>query len=340
MSTSAVLEADSSTTSLTPQTVEEAHWRIAPHIRKTPVLGSDILNDWLGHELFFKCEGFQKTGSFKLRGALNALLSLKENNALPGHIIAFSSGNHAQAVAYGAKMLGIKATIYMPHFVSRVKQNATRSYGAELVLTHTRMEAEERVKELARQGACFIPSFDYDAVIAGQGTACLEALEEGVKPDAIFATCGGGGLLSGIYLASQLAAPTTQIFAGEPKNANDAAQSYRTGAIVRFHDSPPSIADGARTLAVSARTFHFLKKLAGFYEIDEETIIYWSQWLTHMLKTPVEPTSAVAMGAACAWLKGQKSKRRVLILLSGGNIDAASYQAIWRKDYLENRPEL
>jgi len=315
---------------LSPHTIRTAHARIAPHIHRTPLMGSALLDDWLGHEVNFKVEGFQKGGAFKIRGAMNALLGLQEEGKLPREVVAFSSGNHAQAVAMAAKMLGVRATVIMPRFVSTI------SYGAELLLTDTRRQAEIVAGEKVAQGAHLLhPSAD-DRVIAGQGTACLEALEDCGRPDAIFATCGGGGLLSGTWLAAQLLAPEALVFGAEPLMANDAARSCREGHIVSFDDSPMTIADGARTLHISEITFAYLRRLAGFYEVSEEEIIYWTQWLNHLLKVVVEPTSAVAMAAAFQWLKTQKSKRRVLVILSGGNVDAESYRKIWAKDYLSH----
>jgi threo-3-hydroxy-L-aspartate ammonia-lyase len=310
--------------------------RIAPHIYRTPLLESSLLNGWLGHEIIFKAEGLQKIGAFKTRGALNALLSLKERGKLTSRVVAYSSGNHAQAVAYGASLLGIHATVVMPKFVSQVKQNATRDYGAELILTDTRPEAEALALKLAAEGAYFIHPSDDDAVIAGQGTAALEALEDGANPDAVFAACGGGGLLAGTYLAAE----NIQVFGAEPKMANDAAQSLRAGRIIGFDKSPMSIADGARTLRISERTYHYLKKLAGFYEIEERDIIYWTQWLTHLLKIQVEPTAALSMAAAHQWLKTQKERKRVLVILSGANLDAATERAIWQESFLTQLPQL
>lgn len=325
---------------LTPDAILEAQARIAPHIHRTPLLESALLNRWLGHEIVFKAEGMQKIGAFKIRGALNALLALKEQGKLPPHVVAFSSGNHAQAAACAGRMLGIRTTVVMPRFVSAVKQQATRAYGAELMLTDTRQEAEAAATKLAGEGAALIhPSAD-EAVMAGQGTACLEALDDGAQPDAIFAACGGGGLLSGTYLAAQLGAPAARVFAAEPLMANDAARSFREGRIVGFDETPMTVADGARTLHISEATFHFLKKLDGFIEVDEEAIVYWTQWLTHLLKTAVEPTAALPMAAAHQWLKGQKEKKRALVILSGGNLDAATQRRIWRADYLAQPPSL
>lgn len=325
---------------LSPEAVRDAHKRISPFIKRTPLIKSNLLNAWLGHDIIFKAEGYQTTGAYKIRGALNTLLALKEQGKLPEKVVAFSSGNHAQAVSWAGAQLGVKALIYMPSFTSKVKQQATRNYGGEVVISKSRMEAESSAINAANQGAYLVPPFDHDMEIAGQGTACFEALQDGERPAAIFAPCGGGGLLSGTFLAAQLLAPNTPIFAGEPKQANDASVSYKTGNIFHFQDSPATIADGAKTLAVSPRTFHYLKQLNGFYEVEEEDIIYWTQWLTHLLKIPVEPTSAVAMGAAYQWLQTQQTKQKVLIILSGSNIAPETYKIIWENNYLEKIPAI
>jgi len=331
---------ESLTGTMSPDVVLSAQARIAPHVHRTPLMSCQLLNDWLGHELVFKVECFQRAGAFKIRGALNAMLQLKEEGRLPKHIVAFSSGNHAQAVALAGTMLGVKTTVIMPKFVSKLKQQATRSYGAELILTDTRMEAEELAAEKQAQGAWLLhPSAD-DMVIAGQGTACLEALQDAQQPDAVFATCGGGGLLSGTWLATKLLTPDVQVFGAEPVMANDATQSYRSGKIFSFTESPMTIADGARTLHVSELTMQYLRRLAGFYEVEERDIIYWTQWLTHLLKVNVEPTAAVAMGAAYQWLRTQTEKKRALVILSGGNIGTATYQQIWKENYLDHIPAL
>lgn len=323
---------------LNPSEVEIAYNRIFGYVHRTPLISSSILNNFLGHEILFKVESLQKIGAFKIRGALNTLLSLKEQGSLPKEVVAFSSGNHAQAVAVAGKILNVKTTIILPSFTSPIKQQATKYYGAEVINTSTRKEAEEKTAEIAARGAFFIHPFDNDEVIAGQGTSCYEALKDGANPNAIFATCGGGGWLSGTFLAKELLAPSVKVFGAEPLQANDASQSYSAKKIVRFADSPPTIADGARAPAVSERTFHYLKQLDGFFEIPESEIIYWTQWLMHLLKITVEPTSAVAMAGAFEWLKTQKTKQRVLVLLSGGNIAPETYQKIWQESYLEKLP--
>lgn len=320
--------------------VQEAHQRIAPYINETPVLSSSKLNDYLGHEIFFKVESFQKVGAFKARGALNALLSLKEQGQLPKEVVTFSSGNHAQAVAWASRELGIKATICVPKFISTIKLQATKSYGANVVICESRRLAEQEVQKYIEQGAYLLHPFDNDSVIAGQGTSCYEALATGLKPDAIFASCGGGGWLSGTYSAAKLLSPQSKVFGAEPLNANDAARSLREENIFEFEEAPQTIADGAQTLAITKRTLEYLKKLDGFYEIPEDKIIYWTQWLNHLLKASIEPTSAMAMAAAHEWLKTQNTKQKVLIMLSGGNISPDKHRLIWQENLLEQEPQL
>lgn len=316
---------------LSPEDIRSAQRRIAPHTVRTPLLRSDAINAQANGSIIFKYEGFQKTGSFKVRGALNALLWLKEQGQLPAHVVAFSSGNHAQALAYAARLLNTKATIFIPETASAFKINATRALGAEVILTATRAEAEQRSGEIVATGATLIPPFDHDMIIAGQGTSCLEALEDGVSPDAIFATIGGGGWISGTYLAAQLLCPQAQIIGAEPAIANDAAISYRTGAIHRLAQPPLTIADGARTPAIAERTFAYIKKLHGIIEIDEATIIRWAQMLALTLKVTVEPTSAVAAAASAEWLGlPDNHGKTALVLLSGGNIDPSTHQEIWQ----------
>ncbi len=325
---------------IAPEAVRVAHARIAPYIHRTPLVASHLLNSLLGHEVVFKAECLQKTGAFKVRGALNSLLSLKEQQCLPEKVVAFSSGNHAQAVAWAASQLGVQATIYLPGFVSAVKKQATESYGATVVVTATRQEAEDACAEAVLQGAYLIPPFDMDTVITGQGTACLEALEDGANPDAVFVPCGGGGITSGTLLAARLLASPAKIYAAEPRQANDASRSYHTGAICRFDTSPPTIADGVRTPAISPRTFHYLRQLEGFIEVEEEAIIYWTQWLAHILKLTCEPTSALAMAAAYQWLATQTRPQRVLVMLTGGNIATEARQQLWQDDYLHQPPSM
>lgn len=327
-------------TMLSPEVVAQAHQRLSPHIHETPLVESALLNEWLGNRVIFKVEAQQKIGAFKIRGALNTLLALKERGELPKWVVAHSSGNHSQAVACAAKMLGIRATIYLPAATSPIKQQATRGYGAEVIIKPTRQEAEAAVYDDVKKGAFFLPPYDHDDVIAGQGTSCFEALKAGLKPDAIFLPCGGGGFLSGTWLATQLLCPTAKVIGAEPKSGNDAAQSIKVGHVVKLPEAPVTIADGVVTLSVAERTFQYLQKIEAMLEIEEEKTVYWTQWLMHLLKITVEPTAALAMAAAAQWLSGQHRGKTVLVILSGGNIAPATYQQVWKKNHLDQIPAL
>lgn len=321
--------------SISLQDLKNAYSRISKHINKTPILNSTYLDSRLGHEILFKAEGFQKIGAFKARGACNTISWLIENNQKPKKIVANSSGNHAQAVAWAAQKFGIPATIYMPSFSSKIKIQATKAYGAEVILCETRNIADEKVKTAANEtGIYWIPPFNHEQVILGQGTAVMEALLKVHCPDAVFAPCGGGGLLSGSFVATKGLSPKTKIIGAEPLNANDAAISIKDGTIHRLKETPNTLADGAMTMAVGSITFEYLKQLDDFIEITEEEIIFWTQWLSHLLKVVVEPTSALAMAAAHKWLRKQKSKKQILVLLSGSNMDFQTYQKVWARDFL------
>ena len=319
--------------------IETAYSRIGQYVNKTPIFSSSLLNKWLGHEIYFKAEGMQKIGAFKARGAYNTISWLVENDQKPEQIVANSSGNHAQAVAWASKMFDIPSTIYMPSFCSKVKIQATRSYDAEVVLCDTRMIADEKVKMASLEaGTYWVPPYNHDQVILGQGTAAYEALKEVGEVDSVFAPCGGGGLLSGTYIATKGLYPNTEVIGAEPLNANDAVQSIKHNAIQRLTQSPETLADGAMTLAVGDLTFEYLKKLDDLIEIEETELIYWTQWLTHLLKLRIEPTSAMAMAAAMKWLKNTTPNKKILIILSGANIDQPTNLKIWKNDYLHQQP--
>jgi threo-3-hydroxy-L-aspartate ammonia-lyase len=315
--------------------------RIAKHVKNTPILSSSLLNRCLGHEIFFKAECMQKIGAFKARGACNAVAWLIETKNKPKQIIANSSGNHAQAVAWAASQFGIPSTIYVPKEASKIKIQATASYGAKVEICESRAIADEKTKLASQEnGTYWIHPFNHEQVILGQGTAVHESLLELGHIDAVFAPCGGGGLLSGSLIASRALSPKTEVFGAEPLNANDAAQSIRMNSIQRLPSTPDTIADGAMTLAVGNITFEYLKKLDGIFEIKENEIIYWTQWLTHLLKVAVEPTSAMAMEAGRKWLSGQSSKKRILVVLSGGNIGQETFLKIWSRDHLSVLPSI
>ncbi|NKI33041.1 serine/threonine dehydratase [Croceivirga thetidis] len=326
---------------LTLSDIQAAKKRIDPYINETPILTSSLLNGWLGHDIYFKCENFQKIGAFKARGGLNTVAWLIETGQKPERIVANSSGNHAQAVAYAGQQFGIPTTIFMPEYSSAVKIQATRSYGAEVVLSKTRDITDALVREAAKEeGTYWIPPFNHEQVICGQGTAAYEALSELDDIDAVFTPCGGGGLTSGSLVATKGLSPETKMFGVEPLNANDAAESLRMGTIQRLPGIPNTLADGAMTMAVGDITFEYLKQLDGFYEVAEEQIVYWTQWLTHLLKCRLEPTCAMPMGAVVEWLKTQVSKQRVLVIVSGGNMDQPTTQKIWKEDQLGQLPAI
>ncbi|MCC8369958.1 MAG: serine/threonine dehydratase [Rickettsia endosymbiont of Stiretrus anchorago] len=324
-----------------PKNVATAHNRIKQYLHLTPMVHSESLNEMLGHEVFFKVESLQKTGAFKVRGVLNHLLELKEQGKLPEKIVGYSTGNHGIGLAYAGKILGIKARIYLPLNTSRVKQQAVIHYGGEVIYTDTRQEAEEKAKLDEMQGFYYMHPSDSDSTIAGAGTLCYEALQQlGFSPDAIFASCGGGGLISGSYLAKELISPTSLLIGSEPLSANDAYLSVKNNDIFRFKDSPNTIADGLKTLSVSARTFEYFKKLDHFYLAEEYEIYYWTAWLTHLLKVICEPSSSINMASVVNWLKTQTTPKKLLVLISGGNIDPILYNELWKEEYLTVPPNI
>jgi threonine dehydratase len=327
--------------SVTIQDIQQAQLRIQPFINQTPILESTLLNQWLGHRVLFKAECLQKIGAFKIRGALNMLLKAQELGTLANHIVASSSGNHAQAVAYAANLLGKKATVFSGQNISSVKAAATRFYGAELKLYATRKEADEQVKLAASQAdTLWVPPFNHPDIIAGQGTVVADALVQTGPVDAVFAPVGGGGLVAGTLIYAKGSNPNCAVIGSEPLMGNDAARSIRSGVIQSLDDSPNTLADGAATLAVGPETFPYLQQLDDIVEVEEHKIAYWTQWLQHLLKIHVEPTSAMSMQAVCHWLKSQSSKQTVMVILSGGNIDQLKMQRIWQTNYLEDLPNI
>lgn len=321
--------------------IKTAQELIAPYVKRTPVVYSSLLNKWLGHEIFFKAECLQTTGAFKLRGATHFLAQLKRQNLLPKHIVANSSGNHAQAVAYAGAMFNIPVTIYSANNISEIKAAATQSYGATLKRFDTRVQADAEVVIAGKASdTVWIPPFNHPYIIAGQGTASFEALKQTDDIDMIAAPCGGGGLLSGTIIAAKAINKNIQVIGAEPLAANDAARSLREGHIVALEHQPLTLADGAATPSIGEHTFEVLKTVDDFYEVDEPDIIYWTQWLHHLLKLHIEPTCAMTMQAVVKWLAKQESKKRVMVLASGGNISQLSMQKIWQHDTLNTIPSL
>ena len=319
--------------------IENAYARIKGVVKKTPIVESSLLNEWMGNRILFKAECLQTIGAFKIRGAMNFLARLKEEGRLPQHVVANSSGNHAQAVAYAAAHFGCSATIFASETISPIKAAATQSYGAELKLYPTRPEADAAVEHASKApGTVWIPPFNHEDIVAGQGPVALEALNEVGKVDAVFAPCGGGGLLSGTLLATRELQPDALVIGAEPAEANDASMSLQAGEIVSLQHTPNTLADGAATPSVGDVTFPILQELDDFYEVDELQIAYWTQWLHHLLKLHTEPTCAMTMAAVAAWAANTPKGQTALVIISGGNISQANMAKIWERDFLLQPP--
>ncbi len=312
---------------LTFDDISSAHNRIKNHIKKTPLISDKKLNEEFGCEVFFKMENQQEAKSFKARGAFSAILSYQEKHGkFPEKIVVQSSGNHAQAIALACKKFGISALIYMIKKASPMKIAAAQNLGAEVVLLERRDEVNRAAEEKQKEGYFFIHPSDDDDVICGQGTSAFEALSEIGEVDAIFTPCGGGGLLSGTFLAAQKLSPKAKIFGCEPANANDVAITLRqektSGKIFSFDDTPNTIADGARTLATSQRCLNYIKQTSGILEISEEEIIFWQKKLSEILQQKIEPTSALAVAGLAQFIKNNppQKNQKFLAIISGGNI--------------------
>jgi threonine dehydratase len=302
------------------ESVRAAHNRIRPYIHRTPVLTSSRLNDASGSSLFFKCENFQKVGAFKARGATNAVLALDDDTARRG-VATHSSGNHAQALARAAKIRGIPAYIVMPSNSAKVKIAAVEGYGGRIEFCEPNQKAREQVcaRVIAESGATLIHSFENLDVMAGQGTAAVELLEDISDLDVILCPVGGGGLLSGTAVAANSLRPTIQIIAAEPANADDAARSFRAGHLIQV-DKPNTIADGLRT-NVGAPNFAVMQKYVDdVVTVTEESIVLAMRAIWQTMKIVIEPSAAVPY-AAIMEEKVPVAGRRVGVILSGGNVD-------------------
>jgi threonine dehydratase len=301
--------------------VEAAARRIDGFARRTPVMTSRILDESLGATVFFKCENFQRSGAFKFRGALNALARLEPDARARG-VIAFSSGNHAQAVALAARLLGMESTIVMPTDAPRSKLEATRAYGGRVVTyDRFREDREEIARRLAEERrAAIIPPFDHPDVIAGQGTAAAELFEDVGPLDSLFVCLGGGGLLAGSALAAKALAPGCRVIGVEPEAGNDGQQSFRQGAIVRI-DVPQTIADGAQTQALGRRTFDIIRRdVSDVMTASDAELIASMRFFFTRMKIVVEPTGCLGFAAVRA-LGAKLSGQRVGVIVSGGNVD-------------------
>jgi threo-3-hydroxy-L-aspartate ammonia-lyase len=304
--------------------------RLAGHAHPTPVLRSKTADALVGAEVFFKCENFQRAGAFKFRGAFNALSRFTDAQRRAG-VVAFSSGNHAQAIALSAQLLGVPATIVMPHDTPAIKLAATRGYGAEVVIYDRFTEDREAIgRRLASErGQTLIPPFDHPDVIAGQGTATKELIDEVGPLDYLFTPMGGGGLVSGSALAAHALAPRCKVYGVEPEAGNDGQQSFRAGSIVHIA-TPRTIADGAQTQHLGQLTFAIIRReLADVLTASDAQLIESMQFFTERMKLVVEPTGC--LGFAAARHAGLPlGGKRVGIVVSGGNIDLARYAELLR----------
>jgi len=305
--------------------VEAAAERLQGHANRTPVNTSRTLNAMLGAEVFFKCENFQRMGAFKFRGAFNALAKFTPAQR-QGGVVAFSSGNHAQGIALSARLLGMPATIVMPHDAPALKVAATRGYGAEVVLYDRYTEDREAIgRNLAeKHGMTLIPPYDHPDVMAGQGTAAKELLEEVGPLDALFAPLGGGGLLSGTALATRALAPQCEIYGVEPEAGNDGQQSFRSGAIVHI-DTPKTIADGAQTQHLGNYTFPIIQRdVNDILTASDAQLVQAMRFFAERMKMLVEPTGCLGLAAAMQ-RKDPLQGKRVGVIISGGNVDIARF---------------
>jgi threonine dehydratase len=310
--------------------IEAAAKRLDGVAHKTPVLTSKTVNERTNSQVFFKCENFQRTGSFKFRGAYNALAQLSEEQKQRG-VLTFSSGNHAQGIALAGQLLGIRTTIVMPHDAPEVKQAATRGYGAEVILyDRAEMKREELAKNLASdRQLTIIPPYDHPHIVAGQGTTAKELIEEVGELDMLLVCCGGGGLLSGCAIsakaqrypnATKTPLPNCRVIGVEPAQADDASRSFHTKTLQTVHN-PSTIADGARTPSLGKLTFPLvLHYVDDMVTVSEEAILRTMFFLWERLKIVVEPTGVLA---ATALLEGivKMPNARIGVIVTGGNVD-------------------
>jgi threo-3-hydroxy-L-aspartate ammonia-lyase len=305
--------------------ITQAAARLKGVAHRTPVLTSRTADEMAGAELFFKCENFQRMGAFKFRGAYNALAQFSAEQKKNG-VCAFSSGNHAQGIALSAKLLGMPAAIVMPLDSPAVKMAATRGYGAE-VITYDRY-TEDRLaigQKLAdERGMTLIPPYDHAHVMAGQGTAALELLEDVAQLDTLLVCLGGGGLISGCAVAAKHLNPKIRVIGVEPEAGNDAQQSKLAGKIIKI-DTPKTIADGAQTQFVGNLTFPVIQELVDdIVTVSDAQLIEAMRFAASRMKMVIEPTGALAMAAAMQGVVDVRGQR-VGVIISGGNIDIAQF---------------
>ena len=305
--------------------ITQAAARIAGVAHHTPVMTSRTANALAGGELFFKCENFQRLGAFKFRGAYNALAQFSSEQKKLG-VCAFSSGNHAQGIALSAQLLKMPAAIVMPLDSPAVKIAATRGYGAEVITFDRYKDDREAIgRKLAdERGMTLIPPYDHRQVMAGQGTAALELLQEVEQLDTLIVCLGGGGLISGCAVAAKYLNPKIRVIGVEPEAGNDAQQSKAAGKIIKI-DTPKTIADGAQTQYVGQLTFPIIQELVDeIVTVSDAQLIEAMRFAASRMKMVIEPTGGLAMAAAMQGVVDVKGQR-VGVIISGGNVDIAQF---------------
>ncbi|TPG27140.1 threo-3-hydroxy-L-aspartate ammonia-lyase [Variovorax guangxiensis] len=308
--------------------VKAAAERLAGHAHRTPVLRSATADARWGAQFFFKCENFQRMGAFKFRGAFNALSRFDAAQRKAG-AIAFSSGNHAQAVALSARLLGMPAVIVMPQDAPAAKLAATRGYGAEVVLYDRFTEDREALTQrlATERGMTLIPPYDHPDVIAGQGTAAKELIDEAGPLDALYVCLGGGGLTGGSALAARALSPACKVYGVEPEAGNDGHQSLRAGRIVHI-ETPRTIADGAQTQHLGDLTFGIIRRdVTDIRTVTDAQLVEGMRFFAERMKMVVEPTGCLAFAGAVADAPSLQGKK-VGVIVSGGNVDLVRYAAL------------
>ncbi|WP_256679442.1 threo-3-hydroxy-L-aspartate ammonia-lyase [Pseudomonas sp. Fl4BN1] len=311
--------------------VAAAAERIDGHAHRTPVFTSRTIDAEIGAQVFFKCENLQRTGSFKFRGAFNALAKFDPQQRKAG-VVAFSSGNHAQGIALAASLLNIPATIVMPYDAPAAKVAATQEYGARVVFYDRYTEDREQIgRSMAQEhGMTLIPSYDHPDVLAGQGTAAKELHESVGELDALFVGLGGGGMLSGTTLATRELAPKCRLYGVEPEAGNDGQRSFKTGSIVHI-DTPDTIADGAQTQHLGNYTFPIIRDgVNDILTVSDAQLIAAMKFFAQRMKMVVEPTGCLGL-AAIRQVKEQLKGQRVGVIVTGGNIDVEKYVELLKR---------
>jgi threonine dehydratase len=305
--------------------IEEAAQRLLGVAHRTPVLTSRTADAMAGAQLFFKCENFQRMGAFKFRGAYNAIARFTDAQRQAG-VLTYSSGNHAQAIALSASLTGIRSAIIMPHDAPALKVKATKEYGGEVIIYDRYKENREEIgRRLAQErGMTLIPPYDHPDVIAGQGTATKELFEEAGQLDVLLVCLGGGGLLAGSAIAASALSPSCKVIGVEPEAGNDGQQSLRSGSIVHIA-VPDTIADGAKVTHIGEHNFKVIERhVDDIVTVSDAQLVATMKFFAERMKMVVEPTGCLAAAAALHGIVPIEGKR-VGILISGGNVDLATF---------------